>query len=202
MGLGLVACSIALALSLSACSTDRQTSPLTSASEQLLVTSAAEKAARKLDLGLPVGMKVYVDASYFEGTHSRHAVGAIRANLLKQGLALVNFRDQATAIVELRAGALSIDESETLFGLRSFQVPVPLAGDITTPELALFKKTERKGVAKFAAAGYRVQDGRLLGISEPEASTSSDAYWVALLVVSWKTSDREEGDDLDFLDEW
>ncbi len=203
MVLSPAALAVAFGVLLAACTTEKQSSPLRTASEQLLITTAAERAAEKLDIEIPVGMRVYLDSTYFEGTNARHALGAIRANLLKRGAALVAFREEAVAVVEVRAGALSIDESETLFGLRSFDLPIPFAGDVTTPELALFKKTERKGVAKFAAAGYRVADGRLIGVSEPDASFATDAFWIVLLVISWKTSDRDEEDEeLDFLDEW
>lgn len=185
-----------------ACTSETQTTPLRTASEQLLITTASERAAEKLDIQIPVGMKVFIDSSYFDGSYSRHALGAIRANFMKRGAALVTSRDQAAAVIEVRAGALALDESETLFGLRSFVLPIPFAGDFTTPELAFFKKSERKGVAKFAAAGYRLSDGRLIGVSEPDISYATDAYWIVMLVFSWKTSDREEVDEFDFLDAW
>lgn len=188
------------ALTLGACSTERETAPARTATEQLLVSSAADRAAARLALAIPSGKKVFVDASYFEGTDSKYAVAAIRDSLLNKRVALVDKREAADAVVELRAGALSIDESETLVGIRSFDIPVPLAGPLKLPEIALFKRTERKGVARFAATSYGTDDGRLIASSEPKSGYSHKKDWIALLFITWSTDDLPDEDKGDFLD--
>jgi len=187
------------ALALGACSTERETTPARTATEQLLVSSAADRAAARLALEIPEGRKVFVDSSFFEGTDSKYAVAAIRDSLLKQGVALVEKREAADAVVELRAGALSIDESETLVGLRSFDVPIPLAGAFTLPEIALFKRTERKGVARFAATGYDAKDGRMIDSSDPKSGFSHKKEWTVLLFITWWTDDLPDEDKDDWL---
>jgi len=188
-----------VALGLGACSTERETSPARTATEQLLISSAADRAATKLALAIPPDKKVFVDAGYFDGTDSKYAVAAIRDSLLKQGVALVDKREAADAVVEPRAGALSIDESETLVGLRSFDVPIPLAGPLTLPEIALFKRTERKGVARFAATSYGTKDGRLIASADPKSGYSHKKEWVVLLFITWWTDDLPDEDKGDLL---
>ncbi|GAB5471399.1 MAG: hypothetical protein Kilf2KO_44290 [Rhodospirillales bacterium] len=184
-----------LLLLVAGCTTEKQSSPARTATEQLLISTAADRAANSLDLKIPVGTKVFIDSTYFQGTDSRYALSAIRANFLRRGAALVPRREDAAAVVELRAAALSIDESETLVGLRSFVLPIPLAGDLTTPEIAFFKVTERQGVAKFAAFSYGAADGRRIAFSEPAPAYATDRYWLVFLFFSWTTSDLpdEEG---------
>ncbi len=190
------------ALQLAACTTERQTSPTRTATEQMLISTAADRAAADLALGLTPGTRIYVDASNFEGTDSRYAVAAIRDRLLRDGAALVRLPSDAEVIVEIRAGALSIDESDTLFGIPSYQVPVPLtSGPLELPEVALYKQSERKGVVKIAAVAYHAESGRLIAASDPRFGYSHERDY-RILFFSWSTSDlpQEEGDGL--LPEW
>ena len=53
--------------------------------------------------------------------------------------------------VEIRAGALSIDRRESLVGIPSVDIPVPLTQELSTPEIALYKSEAQEGVAKFVA---------------------------------------------------
>jgi hypothetical protein len=189
----------ATALILAACSTQKESSPARTATEQLLLSTAADRAVKRMALAIPSGKKVFVSTSYFEGVDSKYAVSAIRDRLLKQGVALTDERKEADAVVELRAGALSIDESETLVGIPSMDVPIPLAGAFTLPEIALFKRGERKGVARFAATSYDARDGLLVASSEPQSGYAHKNEWVVLLFVSWWTDDLPDGDEDDLL---
>ena len=92
-------------------------------------------------------------------------------------------------VVELRVGALSVDEGEMLVGIPEYDVPIPLTGAVSLPEIALFKRGERKGVAKLAATGYSAEDGRLIDSSGPRFGFSHETEWVILLFFSWSTSD-------------
>lgn len=191
------------ALVLGACSTEKESSPPRTATEQLLISTAADRAVDQLNLSIPEGTKVFVNAENFEGTDSKYAIAAVREHLLRRGVALAPKPEQAQAVVELRAGALSIDETETLVGIKSFDVPIPLASaPLKLPEVALYKKTERKGVAKIAAASYGAADGRLIDATAPELGYSHKREYRVLLFFSWRTNDlpEEKGDDP--IDEW
>jgi hypothetical protein len=179
----------AIVLALAGCTTEAQSNPPRTATEQLLISSAADRAARQVSLRVPRGSKLFVDADNFEGTDSKYAIGALREQLLKEGGRLVADRGAADYVVEIRSGALSIDQDEFLIGIPKMQIPIPLAGSFSFPEIALFKKAERKGVAKFAAAGYGAKDGRFADASDPRYGFSHETEWVVLLFISWKTAD-------------
>lgn len=174
---------------LGGCSTTRESSPSRTATEQLLISAAADRAAEKLSLHIRPGSRVYVDASYFDAIDGRYAIGAVRERMLKLGGRLTQNRDDADLIVEIRSGALSIDESELLIGLPGVTVPVPLAGPFELPDVPLFKKDERLGIAKIAATAYDAETGALADATGPQYGFSHRTHWVVLLLFSWTTTD-------------
>ena len=188
---------MAVALALCGCTTERQSNPDRTATEQLLISTAGERAASKLATQMPVGGKVFVDATNFEGVDAKYAIAAIRAHLLEHGSQLVDDKGKADNIVEIRAGALSMDQNALLIGVPQMTLPIPLAGQFQTPEIALFKRDRRLGLAKFAAVGYSASDGRMVASSEPEYGDSYETHWLVLLLFGWTTSDTGPENDPD-----
>jgi hypothetical protein len=181
---------LAAGLWLSGCTTPRVSNPPRTATEELLISRAADHAADQVSLGLPAGTKVFVDTQYFEGTDAKYAIGDIRDRLLKQGADLVADRKDAQVVIEARAGALSIDDSVTLYGIPSFNIPVPLSGTgLTFPEIALYKKDQRRGVAKFALTGYDAKSGMFQTSAGPVYGYSYRTHYVVLLFVAWTHND-------------
>ena len=190
-------------VALGACTTTRETSPQRSATEQLLISTAVDRAVERMDLKIPQGTKVFLDAEQLEGSDGKYATGAMKDRLLRGGANLVADRGKADAVVEIRAGALSIDDKQTLFGIGSFDVPVPLAGQAAKiPEIALYKQKERVGVAKIAAIGYSTADGKLIESTGPQFGYSHEDEKVLLFFFSWRSSDlpKEESGTLLDLD--
>jgi hypothetical protein len=177
-----------LVLSLAACTTGRESDPPRTATEQLLISTAADRAADRIVLDLGPERKAFLDATNFEGLDGKYAIAAIRSGLLKKGTRIVADKKHADTIIEIRSGALSIDKRETLVGIPSIDIPIPLAGPLGTPELALYKSEEQEGIAKFAATAYDAKDGRFLGESTPALGRSKIKRHV-ILVVSWIEDD-------------
>jgi hypothetical protein len=177
-----------MAMLLSGCTTGRQTDPPRTATEQLLISTAADRAAASIALDLGPERKCFLDATNFEGLDGKYAIAAIRSSLLKKGTRFVGDKKDADTIVEIRSGALSIDKHDTLVGIPSVDIPIPLAGNFGTPEIALYKSEEQEGIAKFAATAYDAKDGRFLGESTPPLGRSKIQRQV-LLIVSWIEDD-------------
>jgi hypothetical protein len=184
-----VALAALLVAVLSGCATVHTTLPPRSATEQLLISNAADRAAAKLTVGLKPGTKVYLDTSDFDGYDAKYAIGAIAEQVLLRGGRLFPDRNSADVVVAIRAGALSVDQNDTLVGLPSFTLPVPLTGPLTTPELALFAKHQYRGVAKFAATAYDAVTGKIIATSGPSFGFSHQTRWVVLFVISWNSDD-------------
>lgn len=175
------------ALPLAGCVTERDTQPPRTAAEQLLVSTAADRAARHMALDLPPGTRIFVDTRNFAGADAKdadakYAVASIEDRLLHQGMALMPDAKQADVIVALRAGALSIDERKLLFGIPAMAIPIPFAGAVPTPEIALYSLDTEKGIAKFAAIGYGARDGRMRAASEAKTGFAEHAKKVILVL--------------------
>lgn len=171
----------------------RETQPQRSATEQLLISNAADRAVERLSLDVPAGTKVFVDAANFDSGNDskdgKYAIGAIRERLAARGAHLVPERGAGDMVMEIRSGALSMDDRKFLIGIPSFEVPVPLSAEpITFPEIALFKRRTREGVAKMAATAY-AKDGRLHDTTGPQYGFSYQTEWVLLLFIGWKSDD-------------
>jgi hypothetical protein len=75
-------------------------------------------------------------------------------------------------------------------------IPVPLSGsNLGIPEIALFKRDQRLGVAKFASVAYAAKDGAFVDATDPQYGFSHETRWVVLLLFSWTTSDFKHEDD-------
>jgi hypothetical protein len=184
-----------LAALLVGCSAQRESAPSRTATEQLLLSAAAERAADRLKLEIPAGNKVFVDATHFDGYDGKYALGTIRDRLAKRGALLVGDRGAADVIVEVRAGALAMNEDTTLIGLPSADLPFPAPSGLRTPEFALFKRAEKIGVAKFAATGFDPK-GALVGSAPPAFGTAHRTRWTVLFV-GFTTSDIDDPEKVD-----
>jgi hypothetical protein len=172
------------------CTTSRSTAPLRTASEQLLISAAADRAAAQLSLGIPKGTKIFVDTRFFQGYDEGYAIAAIRTQMLKSGLMLVDDRNLAEAVVQVSSGALSTDQKSLLIGLPQLTVPyIPVGNSVTVPEIALFKQAEEKGVAKFVATGYDAKTGKMLATTDPRYGFAHNTNHTVLLFFSWSTGD-------------
>jgi hypothetical protein len=183
------AATVLLLLALGACSTLRESEPGRTATEQLIFSTAIDRVCDQLALELPAGSKVFVDATFVEGTDSKYLVASLRDRILRRGGNLVAARDQADLVFEPRVGALSVDRKKTLVGIPAIPIPIPLAGEFTLPELALFKRDRRQGVVKLALTSYDAKTGALKNSQEPTYAFSHQTEWVVLLFVSWDSND-------------
>ncbi|RJS93082.1 DUF6655 family protein [Salinisphaera sp. Q1T1-3] len=177
-----------VALAVAGCTTVRETQPTQTAREQLIMSSAADYASAQIHPNVPRGNAIFVDGSNFPSDaeyRSSYAVAAIQAQLLSDGYRLVGSADQADTIARLGSGALSINQSDTLFGIPSIPIPIPLTGTVQTPELALYKKARRTGVAKLLISFYNAKSGDLQDVVGPLYGFSHDNR-ASILGVSWR----------------
>jgi len=173
------------------CTTEKNTTPARAATEQLLLSTAADRATRAAGLEIFAGRKVFLDAQYFDSYDSKYALGTIRDALSRAGALLMDSASNSEVIVEARSGALSIDTSDTLFGIPSFGIPLPLTGTIQTPEVAFYKSGKQISTAKFALLAIARDSRAHIYSSGPLDGKSSDNHY-RLFFVSWKHTDVPE----------
>ena len=143
------------AFALSGCTSLRETQPTHTATEELLMSHAAEIAAGHLADALPPDSSVWIDASRFKGDGSDYALSAIEAAFMKHGLILAADQKSSHLTVALRMGALSIDQSDTILGLPAGYLPIPgTLSAFPIPEISVYSSNRRVGVAEFSAYAY------------------------------------------------
>ncbi|GAA0539478.1 hypothetical protein FHS83_003715 [Rhizomicrobium palustre] len=178
------------------CTTVRATNPARTAAEELLISTAADRAAEKLAQSVPVGLTAYFDGQYIAGTDAPYAAATMRDQLLRHGVNLIDDKSKAEAVITPRMGALASNEISTVLGLPGLPVPSLLmpGASLTTPELNLFKQEETDGLAKFAATVTDTKTGKLIVATDPAYGYSRRSSWVLLFFITWHESDLGKGE--------
>ena len=97
---------LGLACLLAGCSITRATNPPRTATEQLLISTAVDRAVAGMKFDIPKGTSVFVDAANFEGYDFKYAVASVTERVLQEGGRFAMDRSKADMVVALRSGAL------------------------------------------------------------------------------------------------
>ncbi|HEX4120509.1 MAG TPA: DUF6655 family protein [Verrucomicrobiae bacterium] len=171
------------------CIQTNMTNPKRSATEQLLLSTAGDRALKSVDLATFTNKLVYVSTNYFQGYDSANALGAIRDALSSAGARLAVTLSNSDYIVEPRSGADSVDYSSTLIGLPSTESPVPLSGAVVLPEIALYKSQYQFSIAKFELLAYARVSGEHYFSSGPMVGRAHNKYYELLGFITWTRTD-------------
>jgi hypothetical protein len=172
------------ALTVAGCGTTRSTDTNRTATEQLLISNAIDRAVQSVDLKTLSGQSVFLDDSRLgEVVDRNYLISTLRQHLLANGCQLRDTRDQVDFIVEARAGAVGTDRSDLLFGVPSMNVPQifplqPVPGAVI-PEIPIAKRRDQKGIAKLAVFAYHRETGSPVwqsGLVHQESS--SNDVWI------------------------
>ncbi|PZO37727.1 MAG: hypothetical protein DCE92_07125 [Alphaproteobacteria bacterium] len=187
---------------LAACASTSETNPSRTATEQLLIARAADKAVEGLRLPVPDGTRVFVDDAFFRAENASYAVSAIRNALSMAGYALANDRNSAEAVFELRAGALSLEQMRRVVGLPALAVPINDNFNVVSiPELSIYSRRDRVGVAEFSGFVYDGKTGAPLGAVTPMIGEYRIRSHKVLMVIAWGQQSAEPG-EIDPGDSW
>ena len=181
---------IAAILLLAGCTTTRNTSPLHSAKEEILIATAADRAAEALAAQVPANLAGWIDTSGMfvrDDRNDAYALAAIEDALLRHGVRLVASRGEADAVILPRAGMLSTYEKGVLFGIPS--LPIPLAPGLVSPSLSLYSQSLARGNARFAASVYDAKTGKLIVSTDPAYGFSKQDDGVVLFLFNWDHND-------------
>jgi hypothetical protein len=172
------------ALSLTAgCGVTRSTDTTRTATEQLLISDAIDRAVQSVNLRPLAGQSVFLDDTKLSDTVDKnYYISTLRQQLLANGCELRDKKDEADFIVEARAGAIGTDRNDLLFGIPSMNVPqIPLVQPVPAaiPEIPFAKRKDQRGVAKIAIFAYHRATGMPVwqsGIVRQESSAND--VWI------------------------
>jgi len=186
---------LALALLAGGCASTSETNPARTATEQLLVSRAADRAVEGLTLPIPAGSRVFVDDTWFRAETSAYAVSAIRAALSEAGYALAATKAEADAVFELRVGALSLEQMRRVVGLPDMRVPINDSFNVVSiPELSIYSRRDRVGVAEFSGFLYEPGTGAPLGAVLPMTGQFRIRSHKLMMIVAWGQQSLDPGD--------
>jgi hypothetical protein len=166
-------------LAFAGCGTTRSSDSLRTATEQLLISDAVDRAVQAIDFHPLRGQTVYLDDSKLQDVVDKnYLISTLRQHLLASGCTLKDSRHEADFIVEARAGAVGTDRNDLLFGIPATNVPqiVSMPGVPTAiPEVPLAKRRDQRGVAKISMFAYHRESGRPVwqsGLASSESSSN------------------------------
>jgi hypothetical protein len=193
--------------------TPRTTDPTKTALEQLLVSTAVDRALEGLDLAKLANKKVFLNTNDIQYVNNMmhaienfsdktyaienfnnkiYAIGLVSVLLGKQGAFMVEDEKDAEIIIVITSGAHSIDRSDSLIGMPAIPIPIPLVGTFEIPEIALFKSIKQTGIAKFSINAYERTTGKQVLAIGPVSGFSYNNFRKVLLFFSFRTTDVPE----------
>ncbi len=137
---------IVLLLLLAGCTSRSVSHTPRTAIEQLLLSTAVDKAFDKVRLPELSDKKVYLDFSNLQSYDSEYVKSAFKGYVAEKGAALIEQPEDANYIIQISCGALGNEYKYTLIGIPALPVP---GSPMSSPELALWKSVEQDGIAKF-----------------------------------------------------
>lgn len=180
---------VAIGLMSTGCHTSKLTEPPRTVAEMVMLSHAADQAIAQLDLDPVQGKKVFLDASYFESVDGKYVIGALREAIAIHGGILVDELDASQWVMELRNRGLGMDTRSALLGLPAMEIPVPFAGRVASPELALYKANLADSIASFAVVVYDRQEGLMLATATEGEGLSKFNQYQLLGFIKWRSTD-------------
>jgi hypothetical protein len=172
------------ALLIAGCGTTKWSDSPRTATEQLLVSDAIDRAITQIDFEVLADKNVYLDTRFIiTALDQNYVISTLRQHMLASGCVIKDKPEEATYVVEVRTGSLGTNRQDLLFGVPATTLPtaglLPV-GAAAIPEIAILKRTNQQGVCKIAVFAYDRMTGRPVWQSgnRKVASRAKDV-WVA-----------------------
>lgn len=175
-------CSIVLAVSAVGCGTTRWSDSSRTATEQLLISTAVDRAVDNMDFRPLADKYVYLDPQFLDCVDNRYVVSTLRQHMLSEGCILMPDAVSADLVVEVRSGGVGTDHHDVLVGIPAISVPGGTTAGVPSaiPEIPFAKSTSQRGVAKLSCFAYNRETGQAVWQSGvfPVVSTAKDSWFL------------------------
>jgi hypothetical protein len=154
----------ALCALVSGCGTTKWSDSPRTATEQLLISDAVDRAISEIDFSALAERSVYLDTRYIiTALDQNYVISTLRQHMLASGCVIKDKADDADYVVEVRTGSLGTNRQDLLLGVPATNLPtaglLPI-GSASIPEIAFMKRTNQQGVCKLAVFAYDRMSGR------------------------------------------
>jgi hypothetical protein len=164
------------------CGTTRWSDTARTATEQLIISTAIDRAIDNIDFRPLAGKYVYLDQQYLECVDKSYVVSTLRQHMLAEGCVLTADAASADYVVEARSGAVGTEHHDVLVGIPAISVPSAGVTGMPSaiPEIPFAKTTAQKGIAKIACFAYNRETGQAVWQSGtfPVIATAKDSWFL------------------------
>ncbi len=175
---------------LGGCTTIKHSDTARTGIEQLLISSAADRALDKFNLKPIAGAKVFIDAQYFDSVDKNYILVALHERLLKNNCSLVSKAEEADVVLEIGSGGVGTDRSEMYLGFPGLALPPPATTVI--PRLAFFERTKSMGTAKLAIVAIDTKTKQAVINSGYQLARADHRHWQVLGLGSQQSGSVQE----------
>ena len=160
------------------CTSANSSNTARTAKEQLLISNSVDQALARIDFRPFREETVFLEDKYLDCVDKNYIVASLRHRLLRDGTLLVDEKDKAKVIVEVRSGGVGTDTSETFLGVPEVAVPGPVP--LAVPEVRLVTRGQQTATAKIGIVAYDAQTRQMLGEGGVTLARSDDNNWFVL----------------------
>jgi hypothetical protein len=139
-------------LSAGGCATIKESDTARTGVEQLLISTAVDRALDKVDLRPIANGKVYVEEKYLDCTDKNYVLIALHQRLLQQNCTLVAKAEDSDVTLEIGSGGVGTDRHDLFMGIP--QIPLPPPSPISVPKMTVYERNKAMGTAKLAIVAY------------------------------------------------
>ena len=152
---------VAIVAAITGCASTTTTNTARTGNEQILISSAIDRAMSNVRFNDFANYKVFVDEKYLDGTVDKgYLLGELRHKILQGGGSLAAKPEEADIVLEPRSGGVGTDSEETFIGIPALGMPgLP----IELPEIKIAQRTTQMGTAKIGLVAYDAKTGSSLG---------------------------------------
>ena len=144
---------------LAGCANSSTSNTARSATEQMLLANAVDQSLDKVDFRPFAGRTVFLNDKYVDCTDKNYVIASTRHRILAAGGRLVDDAAEADVAVELRAGSVGTDMSESFIGTPEITLP----GLMAVPEIKFVTFNTQTATAKLGLVAVNNATHEVLG---------------------------------------
>ncbi len=137
---------------LSGCATIKESDTARTGIEQLLISTAVDRALDKIDFSPVQRAKVFVEPKHLDCVDKEYVLVALHHRLLAQNCTLTDKAEDADVQLEITSGGVGTDRQDLFIGIP--EIPLAPPSPIAIPKLSLFNRSKAMGTAKLLVIAF------------------------------------------------
>lgn len=140
------------------CATLKESDTSRTGLEQLLISSAADRALDRVNFQPISGAKVFVEAKLLDCVDKNYVILALEQRLMRNQCTLVEKAEDSDVTVAVASGGVGTDRQDLFVGVP--EIPLAPPSPVMIPKLTIFNRTRAMGTAKLAVVAYESKSRR------------------------------------------